>query len=120
MQSTYRFIRATLLQNGLLRRYPPQRDGLKGNEGTFGLCSLWEIQYLVREKKLAAAKKAFRHFLSFGNDVGLFAEEINPKTGEALGNFPQAFTHLGIIDAALSLEDRARTVRHHLQNGKED
>jgi GH15 family glucan-1,4-alpha-glucosidase len=118
MQSTYRFIRATLSQNGLLRRYPPQRDGLKGNEGTFGLCSLWEAQYLVREKKLAAAKKTFRHFLSFGNDVGLFAEEINPKTGEALGNFPQAFTHLGIIDVALSLENRGRTVRHHYQDGE--
>ncbi|MDE3056394.1 MAG: glycoside hydrolase family 15 protein [Bacteroidota bacterium] len=114
MQNTYRFVRATLLQNGLLRRYPPQRDGLKGNEGTFGLCSLWEAQYLVREKKLQAATKTFRHFLSFGNDVGLFAEEIQPKTGEALGNFPQAFTHLGIIDVALSLENRERTVRHHL------
>lgn len=113
MQNTYRFIRATLSQNGLLRRYPPQRDGLKGNEGTFGLCSLWEAQYLVREKKLQSAIKAFRHFLSFGNDVGLFAEEIQPKTGEALGNFPQAFTHLGIIDVALSLENRERTMRHH-------
>jgi len=119
MQDTYRNIRSTLSHKGLLRRYPPQQDGMKGTEGTFGLCSLWEIQFLVRERKYAAATKTFRHFLSFGNDVGLFAEEINAETGEALGNFPQAFTHLGIIDVALSMENRERTVRHHHQPPEE-
>lgn len=115
MESTYQRIRSTLAHNGLLRRYPPQQDGLKGTEGTFGLCSLWEVQYLIREDRLSAARSAFEHVLSFGNDVGLFAEEIDPVTGEALGNFPQAFTHLGIIDAALSLDNRRRTTRHHLR-----
>ncbi len=68
-----------------------------------GICSFWAIQLRAMQGETADATAEFEHLLSFANDVGLFAEEIDPETGEALGNFPQAFTHIGLINAALAL-----------------
>jgi GH15 family glucan-1,4-alpha-glucosidase len=72
-------------------------------EGAFGICSFWAIDHLAQRGDLKQACAAFAHVLSLANDVGLFAEEIDPGSGTALGNFPQAFTHVGLIDAALTL-----------------
>jgi GH15 family glucan-1,4-alpha-glucosidase len=103
MSSTYRAISRELRAGpSLLYRYrttPP--------EGAFGICSFWEAEYLaLGGGTLDAARDAFERLLSYRNDLGLLAEEIDPKTGDALGNFPQAFTHVGLISAAISLQER--------------
>jgi len=89
-------------ETGLLFRNRDD-DGLRGREGAFGICSFWGVEALARSGQVEAAREAFESLLSYGNDVGLFAEEIDPDTGAALGNFPQAFTHVGLINAALTL-----------------
>jgi len=75
-------------------------------EGAFGICSFWEANFLAHTN-LEEAHRIFEIALSHANDVGLFGEEIDPETGDALGNFPQALTHLALINAALSLRDTA-------------
>jgi GH15 family glucan-1,4-alpha-glucosidase len=107
--STFTRICDKLAKNGLLRRYEPEPTDVRRNEGTFGICSFWAIQQLAMRGDFAEAEKRFTHLLSFSNDVGLFAEEIDATSGEALGNFPQAFTHVGLINSALALE-QARPV----------
>ncbi len=103
MRGTCAVIRERLGVDGLLYRYPPDSDGLPGREGAFGICSFWACQLLAMQGETADATAEFEHLLSFANDVGLFAEEIDPESGAALGNFPQAFTHIGLINAALAL-----------------
>lgn len=80
-------------------------DGLSGKEGTFSICSFWLVEALTRAGRLDEARLNFEKMLTYANHLGLYAEEIGPS-GEALGNFPQAFTHLGLISAAFNL-DRA-------------
>lgn len=80
-------------------------DGLSGREGTFSICSFWLVEALTRAGRLDEARLNFEKMLTYANHLGLYAEEIGPS-GEALGNFPQAFTHLGLISAAYKL-DRA-------------
>jgi GH15 family glucan-1,4-alpha-glucosidase len=84
---------------------PDGSDGLLGSEGTFNLCSFWYVEALTRAGSVAEGQYVFEKMLIYANHVGLFAEEIGPA-GEALGNFPQAFTHLALIRAACNL-DRA-------------
>ena len=103
MRSTYDFIHQRLACNGLMYRYEVGYDSLTPKEGAFGICSFWAIDYLARRGDLDAARRAFEHLLSFANDVGLYSEEIDPEDGTALGNFPQAFTHIGLINAAMTL-----------------
>ena len=92
-------------ETGLLFRNRDE-DGLRGREGAFGICSFWGVEALALSGDLEAARDAFDRLLSYGNDVGLFGEEIDPRTGAALGNFPQAFTHVGLINAAVTLAGR--------------
>ena len=85
-------------------------DGLMGEEGTFNMCTFWLVEALTRAgrtdpKKLDEARLMFERMLGYANHLGLYAEETGPS-GEALGNFPQAFTHLSLISAAFNL-DRA-------------
>jgi GH15 family glucan-1,4-alpha-glucosidase len=103
MTATYRAISSELgAGNGLLYRY--RREPA---EGAFGICGFWGVEYLaLGGGSLAEAHQAFRRLLGYANDVGLFAEETAPATGEALGNFPQSFTHVGLISAALTLAER--------------
>ena len=103
MRGTYDRIHERLSRNGLLYRYETRFDGLPAQEGTFGICSFWAVDHLVCRGDCDAARAVFEHALSFANDVGLFAEEIDPDSGAQLGNFPQAFTHVGVIFSALSL-----------------
>jgi GH15 family glucan-1,4-alpha-glucosidase len=89
---------------GLLYRY---EQSFEGGEGAFALCCFWIAEFLARGGgSLEQARDAFEHTLAYANDVGLFAEEIDPQSGDALGNFPQAFTHVGLINAALVLAER--------------
>lgn len=108
MRSTYRALRKDLGQrDGLIYRY-----STSPSEGAFGICSFWEIEYLaLGGGTLAETRELFARVSAFGNDVELFAEEIDPTTGDALGNFPQAFTHVGLISAALSISERAKGER---------
>jgi GH15 family glucan-1,4-alpha-glucosidase len=103
MRATFDRIQERLGCNGLLYRYEEGTDNLPSREGAFGICSFWAVDNLARRGDLDAAERAFAHLLSFSNDLGLFGEEIDPETGEALGNFPQAFTHVGAINAAMAL-----------------
>jgi GH15 family glucan-1,4-alpha-glucosidase len=106
MQQTYARVRERLVpRRGLVYRYEQSRDR---HEGAFAVCSFWEVDFLARSEKAEEAREVFEAALGFANDVDLFAEEIEPDTGEALGNFPQAFTHLGVINAALALYDRSQ------------
>jgi GH15 family glucan-1,4-alpha-glucosidase len=104
--------RGGLAADGLVYRYNPQLapDGLAGDEGTFNMCSFWLVEALTRAgrtdpARLADARLRFEQMLGYGNHLGLYAEQTGPS-GEALGNFPQAFTHLALISAAFNL-DRA-------------
>jgi len=105
-----------LLSDSLVYRYPPQLrvDGLPGEEGTFNMCSFWLVEALTRAgqtnpEKLGEARLLFERMLGYANHLGLYAEQTGPQ-GEALGNFPQAFTHLSLISAAFNL-DRALGTR---------
>ncbi|MFI2644139.1 glycoside hydrolase family 15 protein [Streptomyces sp. NPDC018610] len=96
-----------LVSDSLVYRYDPRSspDGLRGDEGTFSICSFWYVEALTRAGRLDEARLAFEKMLTYGNHLGLYAEEIG-RTGEQQGNFPQAFTHLSLISAAYNL-DRA-------------
>jgi len=109
MRSTYARIQDELGHDSLLYRYAPGTDdGLRSEEGAFGLCSFWDEDILARRGDVEEAKAHMEKMLPYANDLGLFAEEIDPQTGAALGNFPQAFTHIGFINAALSIAKAER------------
>jgi GH15 family glucan-1,4-alpha-glucosidase len=92
---------------GLVYRYLAE-DGLDGEEGTFLLCTFWLAQALAMSGQPARARAVFDRAAAFVNDVGLLAEEIDPHTGELLGNFPQAFSHIGLVNAAWAISQAER------------
>jgi pentatricopeptide repeat protein len=104
-QSTLHAIGDELVSDSLVYRYNPSAspDGLRGSEGTFSMCSFWYVDALARSGYLEEARMVFEKMLTYGNHVGLFSEEIG-ITGEQLGNFPQAFSHLSLINAAMNLD----------------
>ncbi len=95
---------------GLVYRYKPESgvDGVSGGEGTFLLCTFWLARVLAESGRLAEARGVFENAVSHVNDVGLLAEEIDSATGEQLGNFPQAFSHVGLVNAAWSIQQAER------------
>lgn len=95
-------------RNGLLLRYLPEADGLESREGTFGICGFWAVELLAQQGRTGEAEALFDRLASLANDVGLMAEEYDPESGAALGNVPQAFTHAGLISAALALAQARR------------
>jgi len=107
MQQTYARIRERLVpRRGLVYRYETSKDR---HEGAFAVCSFWEVDFLARSGNLSEAHELFEAALTYANDLDLFGEEIDMETGHALGNFPQGFTHLGLINAALSLRNGKTT-----------
>jgi GH15 family glucan-1,4-alpha-glucosidase len=103
--STLDAIGDELVSDSLVYRYNVEAspDGLRGEEGTFSMCSFWYVEALARAGRLGEARLAFEKMLTYANHLGLYSEEIGP-TGELLGNFPQAFTHLALISAAHNLD----------------
>jgi GH15 family glucan-1,4-alpha-glucosidase len=103
--STLDAIGEDLVADSLVYRYNPDvsPDGLDGDEGTFSICSFWYVECLARAGRVSEARLAFEKMLTYANHVGLYSEEIG-SSGEALGNFPQAFAHLSLISAALNLD----------------
>jgi GH15 family glucan-1,4-alpha-glucosidase len=99
-------------KQGLVYRYDTHGgvDGLEGMEGAFVMCTFWLAQALALADRAERAREVFERAIRYANDVGLLAEEVDPDTGELLGNFPQAFSHIGLINAAWAIseaEDRA-------------
>ena len=94
-----------LVSDSLVYRYNVEEtaDGLPGEEGTFSMCTFWLVEALTRTGETRNARFIFEKMLTYANHLGLYAEEIGPR-GEALGNFPQAFTHLGLISSAFNLD----------------
>jgi GH15 family glucan-1,4-alpha-glucosidase len=105
MRGTYRNLRQYLgTPDGLLYRYRKEK-----REGAFAICCFWEAEYLaLGGGSLDEAQQLFARLMKYANDLGLYGEEIEPNSGAALGNFPQAFTHVGLIGAALSIREREK------------
>jgi GH15 family glucan-1,4-alpha-glucosidase len=101
-----------LVTDSLVHRYDPAAapDGLDGAEGTFSMCSFWYVECLARAGRLEDAQLAFEKMLTYANHLGLYSEQIG-SSGELLGNFPQAFTHLALISAAIGLDRALQTGR---------
>ena len=104
MRSTFARLRERLSTGDLY--YKRELKGDAPREATFGACAFWAVEVLALAGDQAAAKSAFENILQFANDVGLFAEEIDARTGESVGNVPQAFTHVALINAAATLAGR--------------
>lgn len=102
---TLKAIDRELVSDSLVYRYNPSAspDGLAGNEGTFSLCTFWYVEALARSGRLDEARLVFEKMHTYANHLGLYSEEIS-STGEQLGNFPQAFSHLALITAAVNLD----------------
>ncbi len=114
MQSTTDRIMKELNSDSLVYRYRPtgkRDDGLPGTEGTFSMCTFWLTEVLSRAGRRNEARFIFEKMMTYASHLGLFAEEIG-ASGEASGNFPQAFTHLGLISAALNLNKQLSDKRH--------
>ncbi len=94
-------------ERGLVYRYR-SHDGLDGEEGSFLLCTFWLAQALAGAGQTARARTVFERAAAFVNDVGLLAEEVDPASGELLGNFPQAFSHIGLVNAAWAISEAER------------
>jgi GH15 family glucan-1,4-alpha-glucosidase len=103
--STLDAISEELVSDSLVYRYNIEAspDGLDGEEGTFSICTFWYVEAMARAGHMDEARLAFEKMLTYANHLGLYSEEIGPS-GEALGNFPQAFTHLALISAAVNLD----------------
>ena len=112
VRATVLAIAEELTENGLVLRYRTEEtdDGLAGEEGTFTICSFWLVSALVEIGEVSQARHLCERLLSFASPLHLYAEEIEPHTGRHLGNFPQAFTHLALINAVVHViraEDEA-------------
>jgi alpha,alpha-trehalase len=108
MRSTIEAIARELTEDGLVLRYRSEEglnaDGLSGEEGTFVICSFWLVSCLAKAGEVERAERLFDRLAGYANDLGLLAEEIETATGEQLGNFPQAFSHIGLITAAWEID----------------
>jgi GH15 family glucan-1,4-alpha-glucosidase len=111
MLATIRAIADRLTDDrGLVYRYRTEGgvDGLSGDEGTFLLCTFWLAQAWARAGEVGRAREVVERAVAYANDVGLLAEEVDPGTGELLGNFPQAFSHIGLVNAAWAIAEAER------------
>jgi GH15 family glucan-1,4-alpha-glucosidase len=111
MRSTIEAIARDLTEDGLVLRYRNDEglnaDGLTGEEGTFVICSFWLVSCLAQAGEVERAEQLFAQLAGYANDLGLLAEEIETANDEQLGNFPQAFSHIGLITAAYEIDKRA-------------
>ncbi|HEU0003141.1 MAG TPA: glycoside hydrolase family 15 protein, partial [Ktedonobacteraceae bacterium] len=117
MRSTVdRIIEHLTDERGFIYRYPAEDtdDGLSGGEGTFTICTFWLVDNLSMEGRIDEARSLFERLLSYASHLGLFSEEIDSQKNIALGNFPQAFTHIALINSAYNLRKaEMRMAEHH-------
>lgn len=120
VRNTVEAIGRDLMIDGLVRRYNTDEtaDGLSGEEGVFLACSFWYVDNLALQGRHAEARAMFKRLLSLTNDVGLLAEEYDPIGRRQLGNFPQAFSHLALINSALNLANHAGPAAQRSQGGE--
>ena len=104
-------------ERGLVYRYR-SHDGLEGEEGTFLMCTFWLAQALAQAGQTARARTVFERAAAFVNDVGLLAEEAGPVSGELLGNFPQAFSHIGLVNAAWDISQSELRQKSPAEHGR--
>ena len=118
MRSTIQAIEEELTSSqGFVYRYRDYDDGLGGEEGTFTICTFWLADNLIALGEVGRARALFEKLCGCANDLGLLSEELDPKTGEMLGNFPQSFSHMGLINTAIQLvRAQARTTRGGQRN----
>jgi GH15 family glucan-1,4-alpha-glucosidase len=113
MRLTIEAITRDLTEDGLVLRYRNQEglnaDGLEGEEGTFVICSFWLVSCLALAGEVDRAQQLFDQLVGYANDLGLLAEEIDTEKNELLGNFPQAFSHIGLIIAAHDIDEARKT-----------
>jgi GH15 family glucan-1,4-alpha-glucosidase len=109
--STFQRIMERLSRNGLVYRYETGYGDKNHGENSFGICTFWAVEALTAQGRHGEAEEMFVNALARANDVGLFAEEIDPDNNNMTGNFPQGFTHVGLINAALALENPQRAQR---------
>ncbi|MBV8206788.1 MAG: glycoside hydrolase family 15 protein [Acidobacteria bacterium] len=107
-QATIQAIERHLMQNGLVYRYNPAEDGIGEREGAFLACGFWLVENYVLAGRLEDAERMLERLVKCANDVGLLSEEADPHTNQLLGNFPQGFSHVGLINAALRLSAAKR------------
>ena len=107
VQGTLKAIKQTLMSGGLVLRYNTEKvsDGLPPGEGVFLACSFWMVSALKLQGRNADAKKLFDRVVSLANDVGLLAEEYDTNGKRLVGNFPQALSHISLVNAAFGLAD---------------
>ena len=112
MRSTIEAVQADLTSpQGFVYRYKGFDDGLSGGEGTFTICTFWLVNNLIELGEIREARSLFESLRGYANDLGLFSEEIDAVSGEMLGNYPQAFSHLAFIDNAVELEQAVELAR---------
>lgn len=121
VRGTLAAIERELVVDGLVRRYRTEsgKDGLPPGEGTFLACSFWLADNLVLQNRDTEARELFERLLALRNDVGLLAEEYDPRTGRQVGNFPQAFSHLALVGSAMNLRDRILAERRASPSAEE-
>jgi GH15 family glucan-1,4-alpha-glucosidase len=120
VKGTLRAIEEKLLVGGeFVLRYEPENpgDGLPAGEGAFLVCSFWLVDNYILQGRYAEATRLFDRLLSRCNDVGLLAEEFDPFAGRMLGNFPQAYSHVGLINCALNLSRKACPAEERAETG---
>ncbi len=105
MSTTTERIYAELTQNNLVYRHRNTDDGLEGEEGAFGVCAFWLAENLAKSGRIEDAIRVFEATLRLASPTGLLSEEMDPETGELLGNYPQGFTHIGLINAAITISN---------------
>src|SRR5262249_18858388 len=103
-----------LMRDGFVLRYPTQRevDGLPPGEGVFLPCTFWLADNLALQGRIAEAREIFERLLGLCNDVGLLSEQYDPAARRLLGNFPQAFTHVALVNTARNLTEGGGPAEH--------
>jgi GH15 family glucan-1,4-alpha-glucosidase len=109
MHATIERVEKELSVEGFVYRYLDGTDGLPGGEATFLICSFWLVDNLALTGQVKRARELFERLCECANDLGLLGEEVDPRTGELLGNFPQAFSHIGLINSAIQLARQSRS-----------